>query len=130
MFEPDKVTVNVNNILAIQRHTIPSLILLSNTLRKEPVQKRKVNVHGLELPTVKLEIMNVQAVLELVEFDEPALSRGYSKVFSCEVPLAWNGEGTVHVEPFYLPFSQHGSPNPKRNRRLLTDKKTLSTRHL
>jgi hypothetical protein len=44
MLETYKVTVNINNILTIQRHTIPSLVLLSDTLRKKPIQNREVNV--------------------------------------------------------------------------------------
>jgi len=81
MLEAHKVTVNVNNIFAIQRHTIPCLILLSNTFRKQPIQNRKVNVHGLEFPTVELQISHAQAVLELVELDEPAVTQHDAKMF-------------------------------------------------
>jgi hypothetical protein len=81
MLETYKVTVNINNILTIQRHTIPCLILISNTFRKKPVQNGKVNMHGLELPTVKLQVSNAQAVFKLVELDEPAITQQTRKCF-------------------------------------------------
>jgi hypothetical protein len=72
VFEQDQISVNVYDIFTVQRHTIPSLVFLADTLRKQPIQNGKVNVHRLELPTTELKIMGVQAVLETVEFDEPA----------------------------------------------------------
>jgi hypothetical protein len=86
MLEQDKVSVNINDILTVQRNAIFGLVLLADTLRKQPIQNGKIHVHGLELPTVKFQIMRVQAVLETVELDEPAFTKRDPKMFSAQVP--------------------------------------------
>jgi hypothetical protein len=95
MLESNKVTVNINDKFAVQRNAISGLILLSDTFWKQPVQNGKVNVHGLEFPTVELQVMNVQAVLEFVELDEPAFTQLYPEVFSTQVPEIRHHEGSV-----------------------------------
>lgn len=44
----------------------------------------------LEFPAVKLQIFCVQAVLELVEFDEPSFTKRNSEMFPAEVPETWH----------------------------------------
>jgi len=56
MFEKHHVAINVNNVLAIQRHTISRLVFLAYTLWKQPIQNRKVSMQGSEFPTIKPQI--------------------------------------------------------------------------
>jgi hypothetical protein len=59
-------------------------------------------VHGFELPTVELQIMGVQAILETVEFDEPAFTERNTKMLPTHVPETGHLEGIIHIEPFYF----------------------------
>jgi hypothetical protein len=59
-------------------------------------------VHRLEFPTVKLQVVGIQAVLETVEFDELAVTERNSKMFSAQVPDAFELEGIIQIEPFYF----------------------------
>jgi hypothetical protein len=43
-------------------------------------------VHGLKLPTVEFQIIGIQAILETVELDEPALAKRNPKMLSAQVP--------------------------------------------
>jgi hypothetical protein len=60
-------------------------------------------VHGLEPPTVILQVSAaVQAVLETVKFDEPAVTKRHTKMFSAKVPDVFDLEGIIQIEPFYF----------------------------
>jgi hypothetical protein len=84
-------------------------------------------VHGLELPTVKFQVSSSQAVLETVEFDEPAFTKRNAKMLSAKVPNAFDLEGIIQTEPFYFAWEKQGSPQLER--RVLNRIKGLSTRH-
>jgi hypothetical protein len=56
-------------------------------------------VHGLELPTVELQIMGVQAVLETVKLDETAFTEPTPEVLPAETGQF---EGIIQIEPFYF----------------------------
>jgi hypothetical protein len=128
MPEQYKIGVNVNDKLSVQRNTISGLVLLSNTLRKKPVQNRKIDVHGLELPTIKLQIVNVQAVFEFIELDKLAVAKHDSKMLSAKVPQPWKHEGYVQVEPFNFALREQVL-KPMRKTLLLKLKKSLSIHH-
>jgi hypothetical protein len=70
--------------------------------REKPVQNGKIDVHGLELPTVKLQVSRSQAVLETVKFDEPAITKRNTKMLPTQVPCAFELEGIIQIEPFYF----------------------------
>ena len=72
-----------------------SLVLLSNSFWEEPIEDRKVNVHGLELVAVKLQVLRGKAVFKAVELDESSIAQGNSEVLSGNVPDSWNCEGMV-----------------------------------
>jgi hypothetical protein len=56
-----------------------------------------------EFPTVKLQVFaTVQAVLETVEFDEPAFTERNSKVLPAQVPETRHSEGNIQIESFDL----------------------------
>jgi hypothetical protein len=97
MFEYHHVTVNVNDILAIQRNTISGLPLLANSFRKQPVQNRKVNVYWSKLPAVEFQVFCGKAVLEFVELDESAVTQNNTKMLSAQSPKIWNVERTRQV---------------------------------
>jgi hypothetical protein len=59
-------------------------------------------VHGLKFPTVEFQIMGIQAVLETVEFDEPAFTERNSEMLPAQVPDAFHLEGIIQIEPFYF----------------------------
>jgi len=91
-----------NDTLTVQRNAIPTLTLLTDSLRKQPVQHAEVDATRPELPTVKLQIMDIRAVLETVEFDEPAFTKRNPKMLTAQVPHAFELEGIIQIEPFYF----------------------------
>jgi hypothetical protein len=40
-------------------------------------------MHGLEFPTVKPQLLNIQAIFKLVELDEPAVTKHDASALSC-----------------------------------------------
>lgn len=86
MPKTNKITVNVNDIFTVQRNAIFSLVFLTNTLRKQPIPNRKINVHWLELVAIEPQSLLIQTVLKMVELDEPAVSEGYANVLSAKIP--------------------------------------------
>lgn len=100
--EQDQIAVNVDDVLAVQRNTVSGLVLLADTLSKQPVQDGKMDVHGLELPTVKLHISYSQAILETVELDELAVTERNAEMLAAQVPDAFKLEGIIQIEPFYF----------------------------
>lgn len=53
---------------------------------------------GLEFPTVIFQVMDVQAVLELVEFDESAFTERNTEMLPAQVPDAFQLEGIIQIE--------------------------------
>jgi hypothetical protein len=93
--ESHEVAVDVDNVFSIQGNAIPSLVFLADALRKKPVQNRKIDVTRLQLPTVKLQVSRSQAVLETVEFDEPAVTKRSTKMLSAEIPDAGHSQRVI-----------------------------------
>jgi hypothetical protein len=85
-----QVSVNVNDVFAVQRKAVSCLVFFAYALRKKPVQNTKVNMHRLQLPTIKLQIPNCQTIFEMVKLDKPAIMQGYSEVFAAQLPDVWN----------------------------------------
>jgi hypothetical protein len=86
MLEQDKISININDVLAVQRNAVSGLVFLSDSLRKQPVQHAEIDVKRPELPTVKLQVSRSQAVLETVELDEPAFTKRNAEMFPTQVP--------------------------------------------
>jgi hypothetical protein len=100
VFEQNEIRVNVYDVFPVQRNTVSGLVLLTDTLREQPIQNGKINVHGLELPTVEFQIMDVQAVLKTVKLDEPASTERNTKMLPAHVPDTRHFEGIIQIEPF------------------------------
>jgi|GEM_PF-6662502 len=103
MLENHEVTVNVDDVLAIEGNTVPSFVLVSDTFGEQPVQNAEVNMPRLELPTIKLQVSAiVQAVLETVQLHESAFTKRDTEMFPAQLPDAGYLKWIIHVEPFYL----------------------------
>ena len=53
----------------------------------------------LEFPTIIFQVMDVQAVLEAVKFNEPAFAERNAEMLTAQVPDAFNLEGIIQIEP-------------------------------
>ena len=89
MAEGHKVTVNVDDVLAVQRHTVSGPVFLAGAFWKKPVEHAEVNMPGLEFPTIIFQVLLRQPVLEMVELDKPAVLQHDSKVSSAQSPMTW-----------------------------------------